>query len=694
MAFNRGYRIIIMASGANSSQASKRRNTAYAYLFDGFTSSIQFPHTSPLNFINTDAWTFEAWVKLPTLSAKIKYLYHKYDTVLDRGIRIRTTTANRLNIIIANGASNKIDIVTKVVTATANYSPPYDDIFPANKWLHVVVTYSGSGLAAGVKVYFDGREYAGKTVTTNNLSATTANTENILLGSDFTTEFSDHFQGLTRMFNAEKSAATILGLYNKGVPKFTHGLVGCVLEMKVKDDVYSSNWTVLETANSNTGVSVNMNNTQKVQVTDMDGMQDQAVQNYTGNSIYYETFGKAGRESTAAVMHSPCSARVYTPIFYDATTGNTYISWHQSPKLGYNRTSRLLCIMHLAKTVTPSVYANYLIPGITETHSHPSVCVAPNGDIILAHEEAHNSPIYIEKTAGKSLGSLSPVYTITGYHSYPTLSVLGSNIFLWVRGANVDGNGVFEDAVLYKSTDNGSTWSELKVLNTNSDAAFWERPYCILIHHPSKLCYMICRRDDNTGKFISLYYLESTDGIAFSNVGGSFTKNVSSAGFITRAELDTNFLAFNNGGSDILCKAPVITATGMIVGIVNYGTTEYKVLYYSGGTWQTKALDIPTFIAAGHTNDYRADFFGIYSYSDTRFIFWRVETRSTYKVVVQYETTDFFTTLDAGTIVSATNLNHEQLEITNNIYGASKVVITANQLGVTYNKLFIYEFTP
>jgi len=707
MDFKRRYRIVIMkklitilfliSSFCANCQLVKgvskvRRGVdVYAYSFDGIDASITFPHSSALNFTNTDKWTFETWVNFPDTNGAVKYLYSKFDDATSRGIQI-CGNVSRLNIKIQNGASNKIDIATAPFILNDIYALAQDCHFPVNKWLHIIISYSGNSLASGVKIYFDGKEYVTRTINSNTLSATTQNTSSLLIGSNATV-FSDHKQALTRVFNDTLTSVQIVALYNSGKPKYTHGLTGCIFEMKVNDDAFASNFIVLETAGSNNGISAGMLSTQKARSTTIDGLLDMGVQTYTGNNIYYETFAKAGMEPTSAVMHSPFSDKLRTPIIYDASTGNTFIGWQQSPNLGYNRNSRLLCVMHNSKTVTPSGRGHFLTPGANDTHSAPGVCITPSGEVLLAHEENHNSPIYIERTTNKSVGSLASIYTIPKYHSYPNFAVIGSTIFLELRGSLTNGNGPLEDARLYKSTDNGTTWDAgIKFISTDSTVLV-ERPYVMSVHDPAKICYVITMRNDGAGKFTHMFYIESSDGITFTNRSGSFSKNVVADGFITRADLVNCRADFDPANGDILCKAAVKTATGNIVSINNHSTTGYRITYYTGGVWATKTLSIPTYVAAGHAPSYRADFFGLYSYSDTHFVFWRIEIRGGFNVVVQYETTDFFDTIDAGTIVSASNKNHEQLQCTFNVTGAGKIVIAANVLG-EYNNLFIYEYTP
>jgi hypothetical protein len=298
--------------------------------------------------------------------------------------------------------------------------------------------------------------------------------------------------------------------------------------------------------------------------------------------------------------------------------------------------------------------------------------------------------MYIEKTTGKSQATLSPFSQVNAYGSYPQLTRVGSNIFLWVR------SGIETDDIC-KSSDNGATWSVNSVATTTG-ASYSARPYSMCVYDSSKLRYMITMFNNNLGKYIDNFYIESTDGITFYNASHSFSKNIVSSGTITRAELFANCLALTTASDtmDIMVKAVVTTPSGKIVALTAADTTHYNVLYWNGSVWQTKNLNIPNWFPPGYgsTGKGRVDFFVLYPYSDTHFVFWRIENRGGYDVIVQYETTDFFDTIDAGTIISATDINHEQLNGTFNINDAKKIVITANALYPTENKLFIYEFTP
>jgi len=275
------------------------------------------------------------------------------------------------------------------------------------------------------------------------------------------------------------------------------------------------------------------------------------------------------------------------------------------------------------------------------------------------------------------------------------MNVLGSNIFLLVRGNYTYGNGIFEDSRLFKSTDNGNTWdSGVVILNTNTSPGHWERPYCTSIYDPNKLRYIISRLDDSSVLYTHAFYVESTDGITFSNISGSFSKNVVTSGAITQTELVQNYLLHSDPTYDVEVKACLKTSSGMVVAALNDSITGYIVAWSNGGVWNKKKLPIPNYLPTGQTGTHRVDFFHLYSYSDSHFILWRIEKRAGFDVVVQYETFDLFTTVDAGTIVSANNLKHELLHGTYNVNDASKIVITCNQVGAEYNKIFIYEYTP
>jgi hypothetical protein len=206
-------------------------------------------------------------------------------------------------------------------------------------------------------------------------------------------------------------------------------------------------------------------------------------------------------------------------------------------------------------------------------------------------------------------------------------------------------------------------------------------------------------RDDgkNPKTFNKNYYIESTDGVTWTNASGGFSKTITSGStFITRTEADTHCSVYGTAGTeDVHMKCGAVTPSDMPVGICNNMAGDgYVFLFFSGGVWNTRAVNLSvTTQELGLGNTGRTDYWGLYAYSDTRFILWRIEVRNSYRVVVQYETTDAFVSINAGTVISDTNKNHEMLQITCNL-DSPVIVIAASHATSSGNPIFLHEFRP
>ena len=681
------FTIVCFQSFGQNSYSKRRTLDAYAYSFDGVDSKITFPNSDSLNLERTDAWSLETWINIPAVSPQ-KYLFNKYDIGLARGISVYITSG-QFWVLIQNSATNRI---VTLLADSSGYALLFNSQMPVNKWLQIIITYDGSSDVSGLKFYFNGKRYPSVQVFSNNLTGTIQNTQPVILGN-LSSIYSLYKQSVTRLFRKVLDSSEITTLYNRGSVNYHPGISRCVLDMQIRNDPFSTNYTVIDSALGNNGTTSGMAIGQKVRVDSMRGMKDMSVQTFTGNSLYYNTFGTTGIGNDGLIndiSHSPFTDRFRTSIIYDFTNNQTYVAFSNRAGIGYDKQPRLLKILHDGKIVSPAGYANYINSGRTDAHIAPGITITPNNEILMAVEgEVHSDKVYIQRTTGKSQTSLASLSQISNTGSYPQLTTIGANTYLWLR------NGLIVDDIC-KSTDNGATWSVNNAVTTAS-GGYTARPYSMCVYDSTKLRYMISMSNDAINKLIDNYYIESSDGITFYNASHSFSKNIVSSGAINKAELVANCLAETTAAdtTDIMAKATVVTPSGKIVSIVNADSTHYNVLYWNGSTWQTKPLGIPNWIPSkGGQYVGRVDFFVIYPYSDSSFVFWRIETRNGYNVIVEYRTTDFFDTIDAGTIISATDINHEQLNGTFNINDAKKIVITANALYPTENKLFIYEFTP
>src|SRR5207237_7612552 len=109
-----------------------------ALKFDG---KIHIDYGQIVAFDRTNSFSYGAWVKIQSTGAILSKMekkprYRGFDLLVNEG---------RFEVHLVHEFPNDaIKVKTK-------------DKFAANQWLHVLATYDGSGNAAGVKIFVDGR---------------------------------------------------------------------------------------------------------------------------------------------------------------------------------------------------------------------------------------------------------------------------------------------------------------------------------------------------------------------------------------------------------------------------------------------------------------------------------------------------------------------------------------------------------
>ncbi len=640
--------------------------------FNGTSDYLTIPQTT-LNFTNTDPQSYEVWFKLPTVG-DVKRLFSMYDSATTKGTMI-FIDANKYIVFYIRNAAQHLQLRTQ-----AGSSSYRSQILIPERWYQLIVTYDGTD-AAGVVMYVDGFPVTVLTVT-NSLASSPENMANVVIGAtpDFA-DYSDQTIGVVRVFSKALSESEVKVLYNVGTPLLETEISDCVFEILPDNPLTDSANDVAGTNNGATlaesDVNLNIRNGNQLLVS---------------SKVDYNTYGLAGDDRTL-ITNSPFTDK-RTNIIFDSVTNRTYIAWQQRAYLGGNRQSMLMYVDHAGGFATPSYPLGYVSPGTFDTHPAPACIITPDNEILVIHEDMHASPIYCKKTTGKNPAATTHASTITGEHAYPAICKVGSNLFVITRGGTqAGGAGMMEDYIT-KSTDNGATWGTSNKILDLDNGTGTDRAYFLQVYHPTKLCYFIKLREDSVGLFTTNFYIESTDGETFSNVGGTFSKDITSAA-LTRAELEANCLVNFDSGEDVMLKECIYLSTGP-AGFINHPTDNYQYFYWSGSVWVFKTLNLAIFTPVqSDGNEGKSDYWACYAYDDNHQILWRIETRSTFDVVVQYETLDAWDSWDAGTIVSGADIDHQQLQGTQN-KDATKIIIAANILTDENenNNMFIYEYTP
>jgi len=184
----------------------------YSTSFDGVDDYINIGNG--INFEYTDAFTYSFWVNPDALSG-VKYLFSKYDS--GRGVLMyfnssggATPAAISFNLYNTNSGSTATR--KRITTTTGN-------ILTKSVWSNIVITYDGSGLGSGIKLYKNGVSQT-VTVTQDNLQNNTivVSQDAYISGNNFGSSFLAGNQDEWAIFNTELSAADALAIYGAGQP--------------------------------------------------------------------------------------------------------------------------------------------------------------------------------------------------------------------------------------------------------------------------------------------------------------------------------------------------------------------------------------------------------------------------------------------------------------------------------------------
>ncbi len=184
----------------------------YSLDFDGADDYVDIGNG--INFEYNDSFSYSFWVK-PNVVSGVKYLFSKYTG--GRGILMyynssgaATPAAISFNLYNTNAGSTATR--KRITTATGN-------ILTKDVWSNIVITYDGSGLGSGIKLYKNGVSQT-VTVTQDNLQNQTivVSQDAYISGNNFASSFLSGKQDEFAIFNTELSAAEALAIYNDGVP--------------------------------------------------------------------------------------------------------------------------------------------------------------------------------------------------------------------------------------------------------------------------------------------------------------------------------------------------------------------------------------------------------------------------------------------------------------------------------------------
>lgn len=253
----------------------------------------------------------------------------------------------------------------------------------------------------------------------------------------------------------------------------------------------------------------------------------------------------------------------------------------------------------------------------TDTHRVATLAHDSSGNIwlccekLFAQDDSHGGPILIYKTTTPyDITTLTLNNTFTGRWSYPTIQISGNNIFVSARGSTDPSNFDNTHVAYFNSSNLGSSFSAAQnVFYTgggNNIAYHWR------IHSNDGNIYLIFNeRNNDTFNWNWVAVVKGSYGSnVWGNVNGTFSKNVSSSGQLSRAEImtncmvyettDYNDIAVNNelgivhsdGSIKVLISIQNLTGN-FVEGNPEATIEELRWYYFSGGSWQYNTVTLP-----------------------------------------------------------------------------------------------------
>ena len=263
----------------------------------------------------------------------------------------------------------------------------------------------------------------------------------------------------------------------------------------------------------------------------------------------------------------------YSPTMY--TKGDKTVFTIQG-NLQNGRENYIYTYDHTLKTLSEPSVMHPNVDG--DYHGICSILILDDGNGLLFRESEHSVELEIYKTdAPWDYDNYSLVHTITeGGPAYPNPHQIGGRIFMNYRGS------ANKNYITY-SDDDGDTWSTPRLIAQTRLGGYWMYPRQIFSNDKYRTFSSVYHT--GRARYWKGYYYETTDGETYSNIDGSFTKNIITQGHITWQELDAHFLVFEDSINNVVIGANWLGTDG----IVRCHVMD-KIYSFENGLWGTKVL--------------------------------------------------------------------------------------------------------
>ena len=137
--------------------------------FNGTNEYVNCGNDTSLNFERTNSFSFSFWVYIDSTGSGSRVVLSRYASNKGYFIRVQSDLKLRFCLINDNSSTNGIYVDSTSALST-------------DTWINCIVTYNGTSLISGVKMYFDKIDQSLTTIL-DNLSANVTNTNTFCLAS-------------------------------------------------------------------------------------------------------------------------------------------------------------------------------------------------------------------------------------------------------------------------------------------------------------------------------------------------------------------------------------------------------------------------------------------------------------------------------------------------------------------------------
>lgn len=229
--------------------------------------------------------------------------------------------------------------------------------------------------------------------------------------------------------------------------------------------------------------------------------------------------------------------------------------------------------------------------GEADIHLTANINALSDGTIITSVENTHNGSIRVRKSNNPYDLTSHTDISLFGNGAYPNFEVLNDDTIIMVVRSS------FISLRVYKSTNGGDSFTLIgTLLNDTGGDGYWKYPKLIPRDSNNKFQLIVNERNV-VGDHRYNHFVESSDGITWTNKAGTFSRDISVSP-ITTTEARSNCKVAGDGATNTL----IYSATEYNGDVFLFGRwgSDARWYYYDSG-WQYKNVSV------NNPGDYRGD---------------------------------------------------------------------------------------